>query len=263
MKRASLLSVLALLAPISGCTVSPETGKSRIDIIPDGILNDMGLAAYAESTSGFPELTSGAQYDMVRRVTDRITAVAYGYDYEWEVKVLDAPDVVNAFALPGGKIAVYTGLLRVAENEDQLAAVIGHEIAHVTEEHGEQRMTTTLGVNVISAIVASGAGSVLEGSDRDLALAAIGLGTQYGVELPFSRSNETDADYVGLIFMERAGFRLEEAPKLWARMGALSPDRPPEWQSTHPDPSNREQALRDAIPEVRARVAEERRNGQR
>lgn len=249
--------VLALLLPavfLAGC----ETPA----LIPASIINSMGASAYVDATAQYPEVKSGAQYEMVVRVTNKITQ-ASGENYDWEVKLLQSPQI-NAFALPGGKIAVYTGILDsvIQGNEDQLAAVIGHEIAHVTREHGNKRVTRNVGIQLAVSLFSEASDAWLEDpSTKEAVMGGLGLGIQYGVELPFGRGDETDADVWGLLYMERAGYDLDEAPKLWAKMGALSPNRPPEWQSTHPDPDNRQLRLKEEIPRVRAQVAAERSAG--
>ena len=246
--------VLALLLPALACA-----GCETPALIPDSIINSMGVTAYADATDPYPNITSGPQWEMVKRVTDRITAASLE-DYDWEVKLLQS-EQINAFALPGGKIAVYTGILDkvIQGNEDQLAAVIGHEIAHVTMEHGNKRVTRSIGVELAFSLFREASNAWLEDpTTRDAVMGGLGLGVQYGVDLPFGRSDETQADLVGLEYMVRAGYDPYEAPKLWAKMGALSPNRPPEWQSTHPDPDNRQQDLLDAIPRVQAKIQAER-----
>lgn len=246
--------VLGLLA---SCSIVPETGRRRIAFFPDSYMSEMGAAAYDQETSArYPLVTTGRDYEMVQRIGKRI-AVASGKDYAWEVRLLDAPDVVNAFCLPGGKIGVYTGILPLTQNEDGLAAVMGHEVAHATAEHGNERMSQGL---VGQLVLAAADGAFREWSDmsddtRSGVMAALGVGAQLGVMLPFSREHESEADEIGLRYLVRAGYDPEEAPKLWERMAAASPDRPPEFLSTHPDPANRAQRLRALIPKI---LAEER-----
>lgn len=250
---ASLLATVLL----TGCSVVPETGRYQAAWFPDDYMSSMGVQAYAEETARFPEIKSGPDYEMLQRLGKRI-AEASGRDYDWEFKLLDAPDVPNAFCLPGGKVAVYSGILPITRNEDGLAAVVGHEVAHATAFHGNERMTQ----KAIAAGVATAADLALEGwggvSDEERAtwMGALGMATEYGALLPFSRTHEAEADEIGLRFLVRAGYDPEEAPRLWERMAELSPDRPAEFMSTHPDPLNRAARLRELIPKI---VAEERR----
>lgn len=165
------------------------------------------------------------------------------YKGTWEVVVFDDPQV-NAFALPGGKIGVYTGLLNVAQNQHQLAAVIGHEIGHVIAEHGNERMSNSaligIGMEVTNRVMQEN-----QVAGNNMIMAAIGLGVQVGVQLPFSRTHETEADLIGLELMARAGFNPSESITLWQNMEKASGGkRQPELLSTHPLPTTRINALR-------------------
>ena len=151
---------------------------------------------------------------------------------EWEVVVFDS-EQLNAFALPGGKIGVYTGILEVTENQDQLAAIIGHEIGHVLERHSNERLSANKlsNVGIMVAAVALGASDV---DNKGLWVAGLGIGVQYGMIMPYSRSHESEADIVGQNLMARAGFDPATSIKLWQNMSLLSEDAPPEFMSTHP-----------------------------
>lgn len=168
---------------------------------------------------------------------------------EWEVVVFDE-DQINAFALPGGKIGVYTGLLKVAENQHQLAAVIGHEVGHVIAEHGNERMSSStligIGMEVTAQLLKTN-----QIANNNTIMAAIGVGVQVGVQLPFSRTHETEADLIGLDLMARAGFNPKESIKLWENMQKASGGaRQPEFLSTHPAPSTRINRLSQNMPEA-------------
>jgi predicted Zn-dependent protease len=249
------MAVLAAAVLAASCESVSETGRSRIALIPESVMNSLGADAYVETTSGHREITGTKDAEMVQRLGKRIAA-ASGKDYQWEFKLLDAPDVVNAFCLPGGKVAVYSGLLKVTQNEAALAAVVGHEVAHATAQHGNERMSQ----NLIAELGLFAAGAALGFSDlseqsRAEIMGALGTGTQFGVLLPFSRKHESEADEIGLRYLIRAGYDPHEAPKLWDRMAAMAgPDRQPEFMSTHPDPAARAARLRELIPTI---VAEE------
>ena len=168
--------------------------------------------------------------------------------YEWEVIVFQ-DDTANAFALPGGKIGVHTGLLDVAEGQDQLAAVIGHEVAHVLAHHGNERMSQ----QQLARIGLQAAGAYVDPSTAlgQVGLAALGLGAQFGILMPFSRQQESEADTYGLRLSAAAGFDPEASVPLWENMALASEGaRPPEFLSTHPDPLSRIGALRRQIPKV-------------
>jgi predicted Zn-dependent protease len=167
---------------------------------------------------------------------------------DWEIVVFDDPQV-NAFALPGGKIGVYSGLLKVAKNQDQLATVLGHETGHVVAEHGKERVSDQLvaegGLMAASAVLGRA-----EDPKHKILLGALGVGTQVGVLLPFSRAQESEADVIGLDLMARAGFRPPEAIALWHNMEAAAQGRPPEFLSDHPSDEKRIQALEEKLPEA-------------
>lgn len=187
---------------------------------------------------------------LVNRVSSRI-ARAIGPEMpeaEWEFVLFEDPSA-NAFAMPGGKIAVFTGLLDLVDTEDELAAVIGHEIAHVQLRHANQRMSAEL-LRGIGGIVAAAGTKDMEDDDRALILAAYGLGTQVGVMLPYSRSHETQADRLGLLIAARAGYDPRAALGFWEKMASANQQRMPEFLSTHPSYNTRVETLREAMPEA-------------
>jgi predicted Zn-dependent protease len=247
---AASLCTLVLVA----CGTVDETNRSQMVFLPDGFMADLGAEAYVEATKEHPTVTSGSDAQMVDRVGRRIAA-ASGRDYQWEFKLLRAPDVVNAFCLPGGKIAIYTGILPICRNEDGLAIVMGHEVAHATSRHGAERMSQGLVAELLFTVAAVGLDQT-KWSDETKAgvMAAIGLGAQVGVLLPYSRDHESEADEIGLRFAIRAGYDPNAAPGLWERMAQFG-DAGPEILSTHPDPLKRAERLRELIPRI---VAEER-----
>ena len=224
-----LITALALQA---GCTTSP-TGRSQLVLMPDSEINQMGLQAFTtiKKETKIERSTGTNQY--VQCVVQAITREVGG---NWEVVVFDDTDA-NAFALPGGKIGVYTGMLKVAENQDQLATVIGHEVAHVLAHHSNERVSQKFaveqGLNLINAIASpqSGTGQTLMG--------LLGVGAQYGVLLPYSRIQESEADILGLDLMAKAGFDPRASIRLWQNMARAGGGQPPEFLSTHPSHSSR------------------------
>jgi predicted Zn-dependent protease len=198
-------------------------------------------------------VTSPAFVEPVEQVGRRIAAVSDRPSYHWRFVVLADPREANAFALPGGKVAVYTGLFPVAHNTEGLAVVLGHEIAHVLARHGAERMSqgllAQLGGTVLAAVLGSS-------PDGDRALAAYGLGAQVGVLLPYSRTQESEADHIGLLLMARAGYDPNAAIAFWRRMErAASSGGPPEFLSTHPSRGTREEQIRVWLPEAMALYA--------
>jgi len=188
---------------------------------------------------------------MIQRVGKRIAAVADRPDYRWEFTLIQDDKMVNAFALPGGKVAVYTGILPVAESEAGLAAVMSHEVAHAIARHGGERMTT--GLLAQMGMTALNVGLAVKGEDPETIRAfntAYGLGAQFGVLLPFSRNQESEADHIGLILMARAGYDPKEALGFWQRMAETKKAAAPEWLTTHPGDATRIRQLRALLPEA-------------
>ncbi|XOV78993.1 MAG: M48 family metallopeptidase [Aestuariibacter sp.] len=233
-----LLVVLSCLILVS-CAKSP-TGRNTIKLFSTEQLNEMGEQAFTSLKEQSSVSTKAVQNDYVQCVAENIIAQVPKKTFpgEWEIVVFD-DEQINAFALPGGKIGVYTGLLKVAENQHQLAAVIGHEVAHVIAEHGNERMSSStivgLGMEVTNQVL--GANKVSHNKDI---MAAIGLGVQVGFQLPFSRTHESEADIIGLDLMAKAGFDPKQSVNLWQNMDkASSGERPLEFISTHPAPDTR------------------------
>src|SRR5690606_4290069 len=199
---------ILLVVFLAGCATVPVTGRRSFNLIPESQAIAMGEDAYQQVLSESKLITSGPDYEMVVEVGNRIAAVA-DESYDWEFALIDDPNTVNAFCLPGGKVAVYTGILPVARNADGLAVVMGHEIAHAVARHGSERMTDALAIQVAGTGLESLLGGTSEGS-RNLIMAAYGVGAQIGVLLPFGRSQESEADHIGLIYMARAGYDPQE-----------------------------------------------------
>ncbi len=168
--------------------------------------------------------------------------------FEWQVAVIESPQA-NAFCLPGGKMAVYTGIIPVAQNVDALAAILGHEIAHAVLRHGAERMATQKLVQLGQMAAGMSIGD-MDPAQQRMVMAALGAGAQYGMILPFSRSHESEADYVGLMMAAGACFDPREAIGLWQRMGAQGGARPPEFASTHPASETRIEQLKAWMPEA-------------
>lgn len=240
------ISTLALLAGLSACATSP-TGRSQLKIFPSSEVAQMGSAAYAEMREQQPLISSGPMADYVRCVADPMIR---GVGGDWEVTLFD-DEQVNAFALPGNKIGIYRGLLGVAENQHQLAAVIGHEIAHVQADHGNERISTQFATQAGMELAGAVASGTAYGNQ---VMAALGVGAQVGVLLPFSRAQETEADIIGLQIMADAGFDPEQSIDLWRNMNAAAEgDRPPDFLSTHPGPRARIDVLEENMPDALAR----------
>lgn len=203
-------------------------------------------------------IEAGPKLEQHLATTRGVSAVTPWDQFEWEVAVIDS-EQANAFCLPGGKMAVYTGILPIAQNDDALSAIMGHEIAHAILRHGAERMAQQKLVQ-IGAVAAGMSTSDMDPRQRQMLMAAIGVGTQYGVMLPFSRNHESEADYVGLMLASAACFNPAESIGLWQRMGANSAGKaPPEFMSTHPSSDTRIQQLQgwmDEANQIRAQFCE-------
>lgn len=215
-----------------------SAGRRTLNLVSDEEMNAQGEQAYADILSQ-SQLSSDYRLNNEILEIGQNIAAASGGDFDWQFAVIQDP-TVNAFCLPGGKVAVYTGIIPVAANNAGLAAVLGHEVGHAILRHSAERMSQQLllqtGLSLISV-------SFEDSPYKGIIAAAMGIGSTYGIELPFSRLDESEADKVGLEYMARAGYDPREAVKLWERMGALDSSRPPEILSTHPDPANRAKAL--------------------
>ncbi len=223
-----ILTLLALLTTmvLAGCGTSP-TGRNQLLVFPADQLDAMGVQAFDEMRSQLTVETDPAVNDYVRCVATAITDEVPDKRTNWEVVVFK-DDSANAFALPGGKMGVYTGMLKVAENQDQLASVLGHEVGHVIAQHGNERMSQQQLTNV--ALAAAAGSGYLDAASMQ----ALGLGAQIGILLPYSRAHESEADVIGLDLMAEAGFDPRESVQLWKNMEKSGDGAPPEFLSTHP-----------------------------
>ncbi|GMQ96147.1 MAG: M48 family metallopeptidase [Gammaproteobacteria bacterium] len=223
-----ILTLLIMLVPmaLAGCGTSP-TGRNQLLVFPADQLDAMGVQAFEEMRTQLTVETDPAVNDYVRCVATAITDEVPDKGTSWEVVVFK-DDNANAFALPGGKMGVYTGMLKVAENQDQLASVLGHEVGHVIAQHGNERMSQQQLTNV--ALAAASASGYLDTASMQ----ALGLGAQIGILLPYSRAHESEADVIGLDLMAQAGFDPRESVQLWKNMEKTGGGAPPEFLSTHP-----------------------------
>jgi predicted Zn-dependent protease len=236
-----LIMLCSALVLLVACSTSP-TGRSQLVLMPDSQMDQMGLQAFTNIKGKTPAETDPQTNRYVQCVANAITREVGG---RWEVVVF-RDDSANAFALPGGKIGVNTGLLKVAANQHQLATVIGHEVAHIQARHSNERVSQKFaveqGLGLINAVAnpQTGTGKTLMG--------LLGVGAQYGVLLPYTRLQESEADIIGLDLMARAGFDPRESTRLWINMSRANKGQPPEFLSTHPSHSSRISELEKRIP---------------
>lgn len=254
------IGAIAVAALISACSTSP-LGRNQLAFYSDDDLAEMGQQSFAQYQQELPTV-SGARASYVQCVAKAITAevpASEGID-SWQVKVFE-DDSANAFALPGGYIGVNTGLLDVATNQDQLAAVIGHEVGHVLAHHANERASTQAVTQGGLSVLQSAVG--LQGDSGQQVMGLLGAGAQYGVVLPFSRKHESEADLLGLDLMADAGFDPAASLELWQNMAANSQGEPPAWMSTHPSNEQRMDGLRNRLPEASPRYEQARASGKR
>jgi metalloendopeptidase OMA1, mitochondrial len=233
---------------------NPETGQSARVALTSDQEQALGLQAYREVLAQVETIDAGPEYEMVRKVATRLAAQTgeAAREFEWSVSLVRSPEV-NAFCLPGGKIVIFTGILAVTKTEAGLAAVMGHEMAHAIARHGSQRflrqdLTQSLMVGVSLSL------GDLDYQQRQMVMAALGAGAQFGLILPFSRAHETEADQMGLLYMARAGYDPEEAVTFWERMSEVGGAQPPEFASTHPSHASRIEELRAFLPKAREKL---------
>jgi predicted Zn-dependent protease len=233
------------IALIASCATSP-TGRKQLMLVSDGDVNQLGAQSFTQLKQQSKISQNSKQTKFVDCIADAVIAAAQGkpnVPATWEVTLFDSPDI-NAFALPGGKIGVYTGLLKVTKTDAQLATVLAHEVGHVISRHGAERMSQQMASQ--TGLLAAGMST-----SSPYVVAALGAATQYGVLLPFSRSQETEADEVGLQLMAEAGFDPRQSVELWKNMQAASGGKTPsEFFSTHPSDPTRISNLEAHMPEA-------------
>ncbi len=255
--RNGVLIVLAFL--LVNCATVPVTGRKQLLIMPESEMVQMSLTSYNDFLSENKLSTNARDVARVKEVGQRIAKAVEAYlqsqgmeelvaGYQWEFNLAQSNEV-NAWCMPGGKVVVYEGIMALCPQDDDLAVVMGHEIAHAVARHGNERMSQQMVVEAGSAAAAMALRNKPEVT-RNLLGSAIGLGANYGVMLPFSRKHELEADRMGLIFMTIAGYDPEEAIPFWSRMSAVGGEKPAEFMSTHPSDEHRIEQIRTLLPEV-------------
>ncbi len=237
----------------TACATSP-TGRKQLILVPDDQMDQMGAQAFQEIDKETPVTKNQQATAYVSCIAKSITAVLpKEFQGQWDVKVFES-EQVNAFALPGKKIGVYTGLLKVAINQDQVATVMGHEVGHVLARHGNERVSQNVALQQGMSLLDAFTGG--SSTQKSLIMGALGVGAQYGVVLPHSRTQESEADRIGLELMAQAGFNPEESVELWKNMGKASGGQePPQWMSTHPANASRISGLQEGMAAAEAERA--------
>ena len=246
-RRRFILGGTTLL--LCGCATTPITGRSQLMLVSVEQETALGVQAYREVLQKEPVTNNPRYTDPVMRIITRLEEAANRPDLRWEVSVIEEDKTVNAFALPGGKIGVYTGIFPVAQTEAGLAIIMGHELGHVIARHGAERMSQQLGAQLLGTALAVG----FQASPyANTIMAAYGLGAQVGVLLPYSRLQESEADRIGLILAAKAGYDPQVAVGVWQRMAKLPGRRPPPFLSTHPAPESRIEDIQKFLPQAAA-----------
>lgn len=255
MKKLVYLSLLFMIS----CSVVPMTGRKQFVAIPSSQMISLSAESYSQVLAEAKLSTNANYVNMVKKVGQRLTLAVETYmkqnnlgsaieGYDWQYNVIVSEEL-NAWCMPGGQIAFYEGIMPVCQNEAGVAVVMGHEIAHAVAQHGNERMSQQLALQM-GGVALSEALKTKKQETIDLAMVAFGVGAQLGVVLPYSRTHESEADELGLYFMAMAGYNPQAAPDFWKRMEAKSSARPPEFLSTHPDPSNRIADLARIMPKA-------------
>lgn len=258
MKKLTSLFITALLL-LSGCGSVPLTGRKQILLVSDQEVLTSSLTQYSEYIKSAPLSTNANGKAMVVRVGKKIAAATEQYlkanglsselsNFAWEFNLVK-DNQVNAFCMPGGKIVVYEGLLKLVSSDDELAVVLGHEVAHAVAKHSNERMSqqlmTQYGAQILTQALSNKSAAIQKAGST-----IYGLGAQYGLTLPFSRKHESEADYMGLIFMTMAGYDPNVAITFWQKMSAGSGAAIPEFMSTHPSDATRIRDIQKILPEL-------------
>jgi predicted Zn-dependent protease len=243
------ISLLLIISSFGGCAEVPLTQRKSLHLVPQSQMLTMSLQQYDKVLKESRLCTDQEKVNMVRRVGNRIAGAATEFlrdsgleaeikNYKWEFNLIEDDKTVNAWCMPGGKVAVYTGILPITQNENGLAVVLGHEVAHAIARHGNERMSQSLVASMGGMALAVALKEKPSGT-RQLYMAAFGVGASVAFLLPYSRVHESEADRIGLTLMARAGYDPRGAIPFWERMGKQGGARPPEFLSTHPAPASR------------------------
>jgi predicted Zn-dependent protease len=259
---ATLFAVLTLVSGsiITSCSKVPITGRQQLALLPESQMMSMAVTNYNQFLKENQLSNDAGKVAMVKNVGQKIATAVERYmrenglsdrieGYKWEFNLVKEDDVPNAWAMPGGKVVVYTGLLPYTKTEAGLAVVMGHEIAHAIARHGNERMSQALLIETGGTALNLALSQKPE-ETRNLYLMAYGIGSQVGISLPYSRAHETEADKLGLIFMAMAGYDPHEAVAFWQRMSQAGGQKPPEFLSTHPADQTRVKNLQEYMPKA-------------
>jgi len=259
--RGFRLFCILIILTLMSCSTVPLTGRRQLSLVPESEMIALSLTEYGKFINSNKLSSDKNKIALVKRVGEKIAKAVESYmaaaglsknleGYKWEFNLVEDANV-NAWCMSGGKVVVYTGLLPLTQTESGLATVLGHEIAHAVARHGSERMSDQMLVQLGGTALSSALAEKPE-QTRQLALTAFGVGSQVGVILPFSRQNEYEADYMGLIFMAMAGYNPNESIPFWERMSKQGGSKQPEFLRTHPVDQNRIDRIKQKMPEAMA-----------
>jgi predicted Zn-dependent protease len=244
MKQA--FTIVLLIVTVLACQTVQQTGRSQFIVVSESQESQLGADAYKETLKK-ERLSARADWQaQLRRVGQRIAGAADKPEYKWEFNVIQGKEI-NAFALPGGKVAFWEGIMPVAHDDTGIAVIMGHEVAHALARHGAERMSQTIGAQAIGQLLSAGVGQS-NPALRENFLKLYGLGASVGVLMPWGRGQESEADRIGLTLMAKAGYDPSAALGFWERMSKVSGAKPPEFLSTHPSDATRVAQIRAWLP---------------
>ena len=247
---------------IASCSTAPITERKQLRLIPESTLNNQAAQIYEKVKQKTKLSDDKEKLDEIEEIGSRIEEAVSAYfasinkndptyNFQWEYILVDNDKIKNAWCMPGGKIAVYTGILPITKNKHGLAAVMGHEIAHAVAKHSIERASRALVLNIGTLAADIFSGGAISRTSRATGVDVAGMLRTFGIDNPFGRKQETEADYLGLIFSSLAGYDIRESVKVWERMReAYKGQEPPEWMSTHPSSERRIETLKNWIPEI-------------
>jgi predicted Zn-dependent protease len=248
--RRLILAIVCLAFALAACSHVPLTGRRRFLLVDEGTELELGIKTYNDVLEKSTLSSDAAAIGRIRTIGTRVADVTGKKDYDWEFNLIEADTVYNAFCLPGGKVAVYTGILELASTDDEVAVVMAHEIAHAIARHGGERMSQMLVVQ-LGGIALDEAMKKQSQKTIDIARVAYGVGAGLLYVLPYSRTHESEADYMGLIYMAKAGYDPRAAVRFWQKMQReYAGQEPPEFLSTHPSSDTRITDLQGWMPEA-------------
>ena len=247
---------------IASCSTAPITERKQLRLIPESTLNNQAAQIYEKVKQKTKLSDDKKKLDEIEEIGSRIEEAVSAYfasinkndptyNFQWEYILVDNDKIKNAWCMPGGKIAVYTGILPITKNKHGLAAVMGHEIAHAVAKHSIERASRALVLNIGTLAADIFSGGAISRTSRATGIDVAGMLRTFGIDNPFGRKQETEADYLGLIFSSLAGYDIRESVKVWERMReSYKGQEPPEWMSTHPSSERRIETLKNWIPEI-------------